>query len=101
MNQPSDNQTDVQAATPVQVEAEPLTGWRACYDFVMQAYCWFLILFILYVLSVGPLYSEWQAAIQLGERPILQRVYLPLAGLCSEFETVNTVVEWYVGFWQS
>jgi hypothetical protein len=28
-------------------------------------------------------------------------VYLPLAGLCSEFETVNTVVEWYVGFWQS
>ena len=80
---------------------EPLTGWAAVYDFVVQSYCWLAIFFILYVLSLGPMYSTWRKSVEMGKSPVLQAIYLPLAGLCDRSETLNTVVEWYVGLWQS
>lgn len=90
-----------QPESPALESGKPLTGWSAVYDFIMQCYCWMLIFFIVYVLSVGPLYSSWREAVDMGRRPLLQAVYFPLAGLCSEYESVNTLVEWYVGLWQS
>lgn len=104
MNQPRENQNTVAPTannSASAAEPEALTGWRAFYDFVMQSYCWLLIFFILYVLSVGPLYSSWREAVQMGKRPVLQAIYLPLAGLCTQSDTINTVVEWYVAFWDS
>lgn len=91
---PAGRQTD-------RVDEPPLTGWAAFYDFVMQSYCWVIIFLMLYVLSAGPFYEPWRRAVDMGRRPLLQAVYMPLAGLCSEYEMVNTVVEWYVGLWQS
>lgn len=88
-------------APPTNDKEQPLTGWAAVYDFVMQSYCWFVIFFALYVLSIGPFYQSWRNAVDLGERPVLQALYMPLAGLCEKSETVNTVVDWYVSFWQS
>ena len=103
------DQPETEAPTTESAEAtatknspvEPLTGWSAMYDFIVQSYCWLMIFFILYVLSIGPFYNDWREAVDLGKRPLLQAVYLPLAGLCSEYETMNTVVEWYVELWQS
>jgi hypothetical protein len=82
-------------------DEEELTGWKAIYDFVMQSYCWTVIFFGLYVLSAGPFYASWRQAVERGRSPILQMLYLPLASLCSKSETLNTVVEWYVGLWQA
>lgn len=113
MNKPSENHTtanddlpdrgaqdsDVTKADDDESPPVELTGWAAVYDFVMQSYCWTLIFFLLYVLSIGPFYASWKQAVDLGRSPVLQAVYLPLAALCSRSETLNTVVEWYVGFW--
>ena len=114
MNQPSENESANSSANssayptagpktdqPPAAEAKPLSGWRAIYDFLMQSYCWLVIFVVLYVLSVGPFYNEWRQAVDMGRRPLLQVFYLPLATMCNRSETVNTVVEWYVGFWQS
>ena len=100
MNNTSDNQITARDDQPDhQASDNEPTGWAAVYDFVMQSYCWMLIFFILYVLSIGPFYASWKQAVDMGKSPVLQAVYLPLAALCSRSETLNTVVEWYVGFW--
>lgn len=90
---------DSTASDTGDADEQELTGWAAVYDFVMQSYCWTLIFFILYVLSIGPFYTSWRQAVDLGKSPVLQAVYLPLAALCSRSETLNTIVEWYVGLW--
>ena len=92
---------DTEVAEPEVVDEPQLTGWKAVYDFVMQSYCWTVIFFGLYVLSAGPFYASWRQAVERGRNPLLQLLYLPLASLCSKSETLNTVVEWYVGLWQA
>ncbi|MFK7818694.1 MAG: hypothetical protein AB8G99_08240 [Planctomycetaceae bacterium] len=104
-NQIAEDNSDSLAEVEVvesDLAVEPqLTGWRAVYDFVMQSYCWTVIFFGIYVLSVGPFYTSWRQAVERGRSPLLQLLYLPLASLCSKSETLNTVVEWYVGLWQA
>lgn len=73
--------------------------FSAVWDFVMHTYCWFAIAMILYVLSAGPLFSYYQTAVETGTNPVLQLLYLPLAAMCSQSETFDTVVQWYVSFW--
>ncbi len=85
----------------IEVVEESPTGARGLWDFLMQSYCWLAIFFIIYVLSIGPFHASWREAIDMGRRPLLQAVYLPLAGMCQQSETLNTVVEWYVELWQS
>lgn len=101
MSEKLDTETDSENESGrTEVVEEPQTDARGFYDFLMQSYCWLAIFFILYVLSVGPFYRSWREAVDMGRRPLLQAVYLPLAGMCQQSETLNTVVEWYVGFWQ-
>ncbi len=86
--------------SPAAPTEPPTSAWSALCDFLLQVYCWTLIAFILYVLSIGPVYSSWREAVELGKRPLLQALYMPLAALCSRFESLNTVVEWYIELWQ-
>lgn len=75
------------------------TGLAAIYDFVMQSYCWFAIFFILYVLSAGPLFSAWQAAVATGTNPLLQIFYMPLTALCEQSDMLKAALDWYVSLW--
>lgn len=54
--------------------------------------------FLLYVLSVGPLYWEIYAAYVLNESPFLQRFYLPLVK-ASEIDYVSNFLNWYISLW--
>ena len=54
--------------------------------------------FLLYVLSVGPLYWEIYAAYVLNQSPFLQWFYLPLVK-ASEIDYVSNFLNWYISFW--
>ncbi len=92
------NSDDADEVVSVEEEVGP-SGFKGIYDFVMQVYCWFSISLILYVLSAGPAFRSYRDAVETGTNPLLQILYLPLSAMCSQSETLDTVVRWYVGFW--
>ena len=66
---------------------------------LLRAYCWTLLILLLYVLSTGPMYWRIYEAYNLNTSSLLQRIYLPIVLLCESSDTVNSWFNWYVGLW--
>ena len=58
-----------------------------------------LLAFVVYVLSVGPLYWVIFRAYFLDPNPYLAALYLPLVWLSGESDLFARWMEWYVGLW--
>lgn len=54
--------------------------------------------FILYVLSIGPMYWTIYRAYRLEGSPLIRVLYYPLVR-ASEFDYVSNFFDWYIGFW--
>ena len=68
-------------------------------DKILNAYCWCLIALPLYVLSFGPTYWFWYESVHLGGSPLLKWFYWPLVTISEQIESVNKILNWYVGLW--
>ena len=57
------------------------------------------VLFVLYVLSTGPMYWWIFEAYYLGGSQFLAQLYYPLVIACEMSDTIGAFFEWYVGLW--
>jgi hypothetical protein len=68
-------------------------------DWLLRLYCQALILFALYVFSIGPMYWEIYEAYELDGSPVVAAAYYPVVWTCERNEYVSDWVDWYVGLW--
>ena len=66
---------------------------------LLRAYCWCLILGLLYLLSIGPGFWFWYDANYLGRNPTIELVYRPLVAACEVCKPLDDFVLWYVELW--
>ena len=67
-------------------------------DLLLRVYCYLVVIFVLYVLSAGPMYWTIYEAFHVNESRLIQAIYFPLV-LLSEFEPIGRILNWYVGLW--
>lgn len=58
-----------------------------------------LLLFVLYVLSIGPMYWEWYRGRFAGGSKLLAAFYEPLVVLAELIPPFGQWMDWYVGLW--
>lgn len=58
-----------------------------------------LVSFVLYVLSIGPLFWYWYDDYYVGASGEFARFYIPLQEMCRRFEPLAKFVNWYVSLW--
>jgi hypothetical protein len=56
------------------------------------------VFFVLYTLSIGPMYWRWYASMYLNGPEYIARLYYPLY-LLSAFRPFGEFLNWYVGLW--
>jgi len=59
----------------------------------------FSVFLVLYVLSIGPMFWKWHAAIFMDGSKMIASFYYPLMRACDESETIRDIVNWYVDLW--
>lgn len=57
------------------------------------------ISFVLYVLSIGPLYWQWYRSQFVGGSRILSAFYLPLLKLAGWVPPFGAWLDWYINLW--
>ena len=57
-----------------------------------------LFIFVLYILSTGPMYWHCYAAYHLNGSEYITKLYLPIVWAC-EIDIVNDFFNWYIGLW--
>ena len=80
------------------MEAPP-TQFQLVRDWLLRLYCKLLILFAIYVFSIGPMYWEIYEAYELDGSPFVAAVYYPVVWACEHNRYVADWVDWYVGLW--
>jgi hypothetical protein len=71
-------------------------------DALLQAYCRLLVLvyaFILYALTLGPLYRSWYDSEHGESSKLLAVVYHPLLWATHKFEPLGKLMQWYLSLW--
>jgi hypothetical protein len=58
-----------------------------------------LITWVIYVLSIGPLYWQWYAGKYVNGPSVIAAFYEPLWRLCGVFPPLGRFVNWYVSLW--
>jgi len=84
------------AAEDLDKKEDP-TGWLA--DYLITSAEQLIILFGLYVLSIGPMYWIWIEAKYVDGSYIVAAFYEPLWRLCGLIPFLGDWVNWYVSFW--
>ncbi len=88
---PSDHQTTpVSPTTPV----PPRPRSRFWSITLQLTICW-----VVYVLSIGPLYWQWYMGKYVNGPTVIAALYEPLWQLCGLFPPLGWFVNWYVRFW--
>jgi hypothetical protein len=57
------------------------------------------VLFGVYVLSIGPMYWKWFAAMHGLASPVYRAIYLPLEFLARAVPFFGQFLDWYVSLW--
>jgi hypothetical protein len=57
-----------------------------------------VIIFVLYILSTGPMYWIWFSAYYLHGSEYIEKLYNPIVLAC-EIDVINDFFDWYVGLW--
>ncbi len=57
-----------------------------------------VVCFVLYTLSIGPMYWRWYASMYLNGPEYIAKLYYPLY-LLSAFRPFGEFLNWYVGLW--
>lgn len=70
-------------------------------EYAARVYNRFLILFVLYVLSIGPAFWLWMESMYLEGHPAVARFYYPLLLLCEWIPPLEDLVNWYIELWWS
>lgn len=70
-------------------------------EFAARVYNRVLILFVLYVLSIGPAFWLWMKSMYLEENPVIAAFYYPLLLLCEWIPPFEELVNWYIKLWWS
>lgn len=68
-------------------------------QFAVQVYTRVVIFLVVYVLSIGPMYSSWFESRYLNGDPFLAKLYFPLEVTCQKFPRLGSWVDWYVDQW--
>lgn len=58
-----------------------------------------VITWVIYVLSIGPLYWQWYAGKYVNGPSVIAALYEPLWQLCGIFPPLGWFVNWYVSLW--
>jgi hypothetical protein len=58
-----------------------------------------MIYWILYTLSIGPMFWYWYEANYLGGDPWIAAFYWPLVFVCDHVEPYGDMVNWYINLW--
>jgi hypothetical protein len=68
-------------------------------EYAARVYNRFVILFVLYVLSIGPAFWIWMESMYLEGHPAIARFYYPLLLLCDWIPPFGDLVNWYIKLW--
>lgn len=82
------------AGQPVQMEKD-----HSLIATLIRLYCRVMIVFILYVLSTGPMYWLVFAGYQASGSSFIANLYFPIVWACQQSDVVCTWFDWYVGLW--
>lgn len=68
-------------------------------EYAARIYNRVLILFVLYVLSIGPAFWLWMESMYLEGPPAVVRFYYPLLLLCDLIPPFEDLLNWYIRLW--
>lgn len=72
---------------------------EAVINLILRVYSRVMIVFLLYVLSTGPMYWAIYEAFNTSGSSFLAKLYYPIALVCQHSDLICTWFDWYVGLW--
>lgn len=66
---------------------------------LIRVYCRVMFIFIIYVLSTGPMYWLIFAGYQASGSSFVANLYFPIVWACQQSDVICTWFDWYVGLW--
>jgi len=89
---------DTAGSYALEMEEAP-SRLRRFRDWLLRLYCKLLILFALYLFSIGPMYWKIYEAYELEGSPFVAALYYPVVWACERNPYISDWVDWYVGLW--
>lgn len=87
------------SAIPSVAEEPQQTEEITALEYAARVYNRMLILFVLYVLSIGPAFWLWMESMYLEGPSAVARFYYPLLWLCELIPPFEDLVNWYIRLW--
>lgn len=77
----------------------PLTRGQRVRRYLLKSAVQLGICFLLYALSIGPMFWYWFQSFYVGGPKWIAKFYMPLLLLCSVCPPIGTLVNWYINLW--